>query len=39
MVVDGEWVREDNRRRVKLVERTLTCPNCKVRIRQYIYIQ
>ncbi|GAB6946391.1 hypothetical protein JCM16161A_05210 [Vulcanisaeta sp. JCM 16161] len=39
MVVDGEWVREDSRHRVKLIERSLTCPNCKVRIRQYIYLQ
>ncbi|MGC8543961.1 MAG: hypothetical protein ACP5NQ_08465 [Vulcanisaeta sp.] len=39
MIVDGEWIREDNRRKAKLVERSLTCPNCKVRIRQYIYLQ
>ncbi|ADY00399.1 hypothetical protein VMUT_0183 [Vulcanisaeta moutnovskia 768-28] len=39
MIVDGEWAREDNRHRVKLIERSLTCPNCKVKIRQYIYLQ
>ncbi|WP_054842251.1 hypothetical protein [Vulcanisaeta distributa] len=40
MVIDGEWVREDSRHRVKLIERSLTCPpNCKVKIRQYIYLQ
>jgi predicted RNA-binding Zn-ribbon protein involved in translation (DUF1610 family) len=39
MIVDGEWVREDSRHKVKLIERSLTCPNCKVRIRQYVYLQ
>jgi hypothetical protein len=39
MLIDGEWVREDSRHRVKLIERSLTCPNCKVRIRQYVYLQ
>ncbi|GAB6944830.1 hypothetical protein [Vulcanisaeta sp. JCM 14467] len=39
MMIDGEWIREDSRHRAKLIERSLTCPNCKVRIRQYIYLQ
>ncbi len=38
MNVDSEIIREDSRRRAKLVERTLTCPHCKVRIKQQVYI-
>ncbi|WP_243668365.1 hypothetical protein [Vulcanisaeta sp. JCM 16161] len=30
MVVDGEWVREDSRHRVKLIERSLTCPTVRL---------
>ncbi|BDR91367.1 hypothetical protein [Vulcanisaeta souniana] len=39
MAIDGEWIREDSRHRVKLVERSLSCPHCKVKIRQYVYLQ
>jgi C4-type Zn-finger protein len=36
--IEGEWVREDSRHRAKLVERSLSCPDCKVKIRQFIYL-
>lgn len=38
MNIEGEFIREDSRRRTKLVERSLKCPHCKVSIRQQIYI-
>lgn len=36
--VEGAWVREDSKHRAKLVERSLHCPECKVKIRQFVYL-
>ena len=36
--VDAEWLNEDSRHKVKLVERSLTCSNCKIKIRQVVYL-
>ncbi|NPA23852.1 MAG: hypothetical protein GXO23_06125 [Crenarchaeota archaeon] len=38
MNVDAVYLREDPRSKSKIIERAMSCRDCKIRIRQYIYI-
>ncbi len=38
MSIDAVYLREDARSKVRIIERTLSCKECKIRIRQYIYV-
>ncbi len=38
MSIDAIYLREDPRTKVKIIERTLSCKECKIRIRQCIYM-
>ncbi len=38
LTVDAKYLRTDLRFRARTIEYVLSCPSCRIRIRQYVYL-